>query len=337
MIQEHDNYSLLLHNTFGIDAKAARFIEYDTSGELRELILNNRIGNSYLHIGQGSNLLFVKDFEGTILHSRIQSMELTDETQDTVTVKVGSGMVWDDFVARCISNKWYGVENLSHIPGETGACAVQNIGAYGTEAKNYIYAVNTINSLTGEERIFSAKECKYTYRYSIFKEPDMKDRLITHVFFKLNKTPHYILDYGTVCEEVAKYSEISLITIRKAIIDIRKNKLPDPQIMGNAGSFFMNPVIPYAMFETLQKEYPQMPHYKADDGKIKIPAAWLIDQCGWKGKTLGTVAVHDKQPLVLVNRGGASGNDVLILSGAIQTSVKEKFNIEIHPEVSIIE
>ncbi|KAA6320206.1 UDP-N-acetylenolpyruvoylglucosamine reductase [termite gut metagenome] len=310
-------------------------MEYDTPDELRELISSNRIQKPYLHIGQGSNLLFVKDFEGTVLHSRIKSMDVTDETKDSVNVKVGAGVLWDDFVLRCVENNWYGIENLSYIPGETGACAVQNIGAYGTEIKDFIRKVETIN-LAGEKRIYSVEECKYAYRHSLFKEPDRKDCFITYVCFELSKVPHYVLDYGTVREEVATYSEISLRTVRKAIIDIRKSKLPDPQAMGNAGSFFMNPVIPCAVFETIQKEYPKMPYYKVSSSTVKIPAAWLIEQCGWKGKSLGPAAVHEQQPLVLVNRGGAKGADILRLADAVRAAVKEKFNIEIHPEVSII-
>ncbi|KAA6310206.1 UDP-N-acetylenolpyruvoylglucosamine reductase, partial [termite gut metagenome] len=313
----------------------SRFIEYDTPDELCDLISSNRIKRPHLHIGQGSNLLFVKDFEGTVLHSRINSIDVIDETKDCVSVKVGAGVLWDDFVLRCVENNWYGIENLSYIPGETGACAAQNIGAYGMEIKNVISNVETIN-LAGENRIYSVAECEYSYRHSIFKEQDRKDCFVIYVYFKLSKTPHYILDYGTVREETAKYSEISLRTVRKIIIDIRKSKLPDPQIMGNAGSFFMNPVIPCAAFETIQKEYPQMPYYKVSNSMVKIPTAWLIEQCGWKGKALGPAAVHDKQPLVLVNRGGAKGTDILRLADAVRAVVKEKFNIDIHPEVGII-
>lgn len=335
MIQTYHNHSLLSYNTFGIDAKASCFIEYDTPQELRELILNNRIIKPFLHIGQGSNLLFTKDFEGTVLHSRIQTFEVTEETQDTVIVQAGSGVVWDDFVARCVERNLFGIENLSGIPGQTGASAVQNIGAYGVEAKDFIIKVEAIN-LSGESKTFTVEECKYDYRYSIFKDPKMKNWIITGVTFRLNKKPCYVLDYGTVREEVEKHPPISLQSIRQTIIRIRESKLPDPKISGNAGSFFMNPIISYPLFETIRKEYPQIPHYKVNDQSVKIPAAWLIDQCGWKGKSLGQAAVHDKQPLVLVNKGGAKGNDILKLSDAVRRSVKEKFDIDIHPEVSII-
>ncbi|KAA6307938.1 UDP-N-acetylenolpyruvoylglucosamine reductase, partial [termite gut metagenome] len=209
MIREYHNYSLLPHNTFGIDVTASRFIEYDTPNELYELISSSRIEEPYLHIGQGSNLLFVKDFEGTMLHSRIKSIDITDETTDSVGVRVGAGVRWDDFVLWCVENNWYGIENLSYIPGETGACAVQNIGAYGTEIKDFISNVETIN-FAGKKQTYSVEECKYAYRYSIFKELDRKDCFVTYVYFKLSKTPHYVLDYGTVREAVAKYPEVSL-------------------------------------------------------------------------------------------------------------------------------
>ncbi|KAA6324483.1 UDP-N-acetylenolpyruvoylglucosamine reductase [termite gut metagenome] len=335
MIKERYNYSLLSHNTFGIDVKAFCFIEYSTLDELCELILNNRIQKPYLHIGQGSNLLFIKDFEGTVLHSCIKSIEITQETQESITVKVGSGMMWDNFVAYCIEHNWYGIENLSYIPGETGASAVQNIGAYGVEAKDFIYAVDTID-IRGEKRRFSVEECEYSYRYSIFKKPEMKHLFVTHVSFVLSKMPHYTLNYGTVHEEVSKYPVISLKAVRQAIIDIRESKLPDPKWLGNAGSFFMNPVVAYDTFTMIQKEYPQVPFYEISDDRVKIPAAWLIEQCGWKGKVLGSIAVYNKQPLILVNRGGAKGSDILKLSDAIRVSIREKFNIEIYPEVSII-
>jgi UDP-N-acetylmuramate dehydrogenase len=335
MIREHSDYSLLSHNTFGIDVTASLFIEYDTPDELHELISTNRIKKPYLHIGQGSNLLFVKDYEGTLLHSRIKSIEVTKETEEGLYVKVGAGVSWDDFVLRCVEQNWYGIENLSYIPGETGACAVQNIGAYGMEAKDVICAVETIN-LAGEKRTFSAKECKYAYRYSIFKEASMKDFFVTYVHFALSKTPHYVLDYENVSEELSTYSQLSLKTIREVIIRIRKSKLPHPQTVGNAGSFFMNPVLTYAAFETIQNQYPHIPYHNLNDDEVKIPAAWLIEQCGWKGKAMGAAAVHDKQPLVLINTGGATGEDILRLSQALQASVKEKFHIEIHPEVTIV-
>lgn len=331
---EH-NYSLLSHNTFGIEVTAAYFFEYESVGEFRRLLASGRLTRPFLHIGGGSNLLFTKDYEGMILHSRIGGIEVTAETADDATVRVGAGVVWDDFVAWCVEHRFYGAENLSLIPGEVGASAVQNIGAYGVEVKDIIVSVETLN-IDGTERVYTADECNYAYRDSVFKRPDMKDVFVTYVNFRLDKKEHYKLDYGTIREELAKYPEVSLETVRDAIIRIREEKLPDPKVMGNAGSFFMNPVVSRTQFEALQAEYPQMPFYELADGRVKIPAGWMIDRCGWKGKALGPAAVHEKQALVLVNRGGAKGRDIIALSDAVRASVRDKFGIDIHPEVNFI-
>lgn len=331
---EH-NYPLLSHNTFGIEVTAAYFFEYESVGELRRLLASGRLTRPFLHIGGGSNLLFTKDYEGMILHSRIGGIEVTAETADDATVRVGAGVVWDDFVAWCVEHRFYGAENLSLIPGEVGASAVQNIGAYGVEVKDIIVSVETLN-IDGTERVYTADECNYAYRDSVFKRPDMKDVFVTYVNFRLDKKEHYKLDYGTIREELAKYPEVSLETVRQAIIRIREEKLPDPKVMGNAGSFFMNPVVSRTQFEALQEEYPHMPFYELADGRVKIPAGWMIDRCGWKGKALGPAAVHEKQALVLVNRGGAKGRDIIALSDAVRASVRDKFGIDIHPEVNFI-
>lgn len=331
---EH-NYSLLSHNTFGIDVTAACFFEYESVGELRRLIASGGLTRPFLHIGGGSNLLFTKDYEGMILHSRIGGIEVTAETDDDVTVRVGAGVVWDDFVAWCVEHRLYGAENLSLIPGEVGASAVQNIGAYGVEVKDIIVSVETLN-IDGTERVYTTGECDYAYRDSIFKRVGMKNVFVTYVSFRLSKKEHYKLDYGTIREELAKYPEVNLKTVRQAIIRIREDKLPDPKVMGNAGSFFMNPVVSRARFEALQEEYPQMPFYELADGQVKIPAGWMIDRCGWRGKALGPAAVHEKQALVLVNRGGAKGHDIIALSDAVRASVRDKFGIDIHPEVNFI-
>lgn len=335
MIAEQKDFSLLHHNTFGIDVTADRFIEYDTLSELRQLIVDKQFAEPFLHIGGGSNLLFLSNYKGTILHSRIQTIEKVNETADAVWMKVGSGVVWDDFVAYCVKNCWYGTENLSIIPGEVGASAVQNIGAYGVEVKDLITEVHTIN-LQGEERVFTNEECGFTYRYSIFKEPENKGVIVTHVCFKLSKVEGYTLDYGTVRKDLEAYPMVTLEAIREIIIRIRDSKLPDPKVLGNAGSFFMNPIVPKATFEELQHTYPTMPHYVINKDRIKIPAGWLIEQSGWKGKALGTAAVHDKQALVLVNKGGATGADIVALSDAVRLAVKEKFGIDIFPEVKTV-
>lgn len=329
------NYSLLSHNTFGIEAKAANFFEYDSVAELKSLLASKVVTFPILHIGQGSNLLFTKDFEGTILHSRIKDVQILSENNEKIFVRVGAGMLWDDFVKFCVEYGWYGAENLSYIPGEVGASVVQNIGAYGVEVKNLIDSVETVN-IEGEVKVYSVETCEYTYRNSIFKQVSMKNVFITHVNFSLNKTPCYQLDYGSIRNEIAKYSELNLATLRCAIIEIRMKKIPDPRLLGNAGSFFMNPIILKKQFEDLVRDYPSMPHYDIDDLHVKIPAGWLIEQCGWKGKTLGRAAVYDKQALVLVNLGGATAKDIIDLAEAVRISVYDKFQVNIQPEVIYI-
>lgn len=328
-------YSLLPYNTFGIDVSASRFLEYASVAELKEYIAQGAVTTPFLHIGGGSNLLFTKDYDGLILHSRIGGIEVTAEDSQTVSLRVGAGVVWDDFVACCVEHGWYGAENLSLIPGEVGASAVQNIGAYGVEVKDLITAVETVN-IQGYERVYSVEECEYAYRNSIFKRPENKSVFVTYVRFRLSKEERYTLDYGTIRQELAKYPAPTLPIVRKVIIEIRESKLPDPKVLGNAGSFFMNPIVPRAQFEALLDLYPTMPYYEVDAGRVKIPAGWMIDQCGWKGKALGPAAVHDKQALVLVNLGGAKGSDILALSDAVRASVHEKFGIDIHPEVNLI-
>lgn len=328
-------YSLLPYNTFGIDVSASRFLEYASVAELKEYIAQGAVTTPFLHIGGGSNLLFTKDYDGLILHSRIGGIEVTAEDSQTVSLRVGAGVVWDDFVACCVEHGWYGAENLSLIPGEVGASAVQNIGAYGVEVKDLITAVETVN-VQGYGRVYSVEECEYAYRSSIFKRPENKSVFVTYVRFRLSKEERYTLDYGTIRQELAKYPAPTLPIVRKVIIEIRESKLPDPKVMGNAGSFFMNPIVAKEKLEALQRDYPRIPYYELPDGRMKIPAGWMIDQCGWKGKSLGPAAVHDKQALVLVNRGGAKGSDIVALSDAVRASVRDKFGIDIHPEVNVI-
>ena len=332
------NYSLLPHNTFGMDVKASVFMEYESVEELKDLLgQSSLVEGTWLHIGGGSNLLFTKDYPGMILHSAIKGFEVVGENEEEVLVRAGAGEVWDDFVAYAVSNEWYGAENLSLIPGEVGASAVQNIGAYGVEAKDLIVEVETIEVATGKERVFRNEECGYAYRESVFKLSLKRRHVLTHVSFRLKKSPSYHLDYGNVRAELEKRGcELSLANVRQTIIDIRKAKLPDPKIQGNAGSFFMNPIVPRAQFEALLQTYPLMPHYEVDAECVKIPAAWMIDQCGWKGKRLGNAGVHDKQALVLVNCGGATGAEVVRLSEEIQQSVFKMFGIQIYPEVNFI-
>lgn len=322
-------------NTFGLDVKAGRWLEYASMEELKALIAEGQISSPYLHVGSGSNLLFLGDFEGTVLHSAIRSIEMVNQDVEKVWLRVGAGVIWDDFVAYCVERGYYGAENLSLIPGEVGASAVQNIGAYGVEVKDMISCVETVD-VHGDKRVFGVEECGYAYRNSVFKRPDMKSFFVTHVTFALNKAEQYTLNYGTIRQELEKYPQIDLATVRQVIVSIRESKLPDPKVLGNAGSFFMNPIVTRTKYETLLQEYPSMPSYQVDATHVKIPAGWMIEQCGWKGKSLGNAAVHDKQALVLVNCGGATGADIVALSDAVRAAVREKFGVEIHPEVNMI-
>ena len=327
----------LIHNTFGLKVVAAQMLEYGSEEELGRFLAQGEVKAPFLHVGGGSNLLFMYDrYEGTILHSLIKGIEITQETDSEVCLRVGSGEIWDDFVDYCVRQGWYGAENLSLIPGEVGASAVQNIGAYGVEVKDLIASVETI-SIDGQKRIFLQDECAYAYRDSIFKRPEMKIYFVTYVNFKLSKIEHYKLDYGTIRKQLEHTENVTLPLVRAAIIRIRQSKLPDPLVLGNAGSFFTNPIVSREKWQRLLKDYPDMPYYEVNADQVKIPAGWMIEQSGWKGKALGPAAVHDKQALVLVNLGNATGHDIVVLSEAVCQSVFSKFGIEIHPEVNFIE
>lgn len=327
------NYSLLNHNTFGMDMRAKRYVEYDNEEELKNLIPT--LQGELLHIGGGSNLLFKGDYDGTVLHSAIKGIEVLDEGADDVLVRVGAGEVWDDFVAWSVGHGYGGVENLSLIPGEIGASAVQNIGAYGAEAKDVIASVEAIELSSGQKRVFGTAECDYAYRQSIFKKQLKGKYAITYVTYRLQKHPELKLEYGNIRSVLGDKENLTIADVRQAIIDIRNAKLPDPKVQGNAGSFFMNPVVSREKFLSLQKEYPTMPFYEVEGG-VKIPAGWMIDQCGWKGKALGRAGVHDKQALVLVNLGGATSDEIIALCETICKDVHDKFGIDIHPEVNLI-
>ena len=337
MIKTYTHYSLLPHNTFGMDAQAACFVEFDTADDLKDLLLRMDVAekHSLLTIGQGSNLLFASNYAGTILHSAIRGIEVMKQDDEAVWVRVGSGEVWDDFVAHCTQNGWYGAENLSGIPGEVGASAVQNIGAYGVEVKDLIVEVEAIEIATAKEWRITNEECRYAYRQSIFKNEWKGRFVVTHVVYKLSLIPHFHIDYGNLRSELDG-QPLTLNNVRQAVLRIRNSKLPDPKKLGNAGSFFMNPIIGKDQFKRLQAQYPTVPHYEVDAERVKVPAGWLIEQCGWKGKSMGHAAVHDKQALVLVNLGGATGQEVMQLAQQVVHDVKQKFGIEIHPEVNYI-
>lgn len=332
-------YSLLHHNTFGIDAKCDNFVEYTSVDELVSLlpILHSQ---KWLHIGEGSNLLFVNDHHGTVLHSKIQTCELIKNDGNEVWLRVGAGYNWDDFVDYCVKHQYYGLENLSLIPGEVGASAVQNIGAYGVEACQLIDSVEVLDVATGTLRALSNADCRYAYRDSIFKHELRGACIVTHVIYRLSLTFSPDLEYGAIRRELESRgiptTEVTAQTLRDMIIEIRQNKLPDPKEIGSAGSFFMNPVVSQDVFENLIGQYPNMPHYAVSNG-IKIPAGWMIEQCGWKGKNLGPAGVYSKQALVLVNLGGATGADIVRLSDAVRKDVKAKFGIDIHPEANFID
>lgn len=345
------NYSLLAHNTFGIDASCRRFLEYESVEEAQQMVKEmSDADRPLLILGGGSNLLLTGDYEGTVLHSAIKGIEVLDKetladeeedesllASDYVFLCCGSGEVFDDVVAYAVAHHYHGAENLSIIPGEVGASAVQNIGAYGVEAKDIIYKVEAVEIATGKVVTFRNADCQYSYRQSKFKH-EWKDKyLVTHVVYRLSKTFVPDLDYGNIRASLAAkgIEQPTAQQLRDVIIEIRNAKLPDPKVQGNAGSFFMNPIVPKAKYEELAAQYPGMPHYTVDADHEKIPAGWMIDQCGWKGKSLGRAGVHDKQALVLVNCGGAKGEDILCLCETIRRDVKDKFGIEIYPEVNV--
>ena len=330
------------HNTFGIEAYAERFVEYTTVVDLQRfvrLLREKEPDTSVLHIGGGSNLLFVSDVRGVVLHSAIRGIECQPEG-DAVRLRVGAAVEWDRFVAYCVSHGYYGVENLSLIPGEVGASAVQNIGAYGVEAKDVIDKVEAVDLQTGESRIFSHEECAYAYRQSVFKNALRGRYAVTYVQFILALRFIPQLDYGGIRDALAyegiRPEDATAQDLRRVVMAIRRVKLPDPRELGNAGSFFMNPVVPRSQYESICKDYPDMPYYEVDEKRVKVPAGWLIERCGWKGRSLGPAAVHDRQSLVLVNKGGASGRDVLRLCDAVRADVRRQFGIDLCPEVNVI-
>ena len=333
-MRDLENYSLLAHNTFGVDAHCRRFLEYATIEEAQQVAQMLRESDlPYIIIGGGSNLLLTHDYEGIVVHSAIKGCSF-----EGTHMLCGSGEVWDEVVVRSLEHELYGLENLSIIPGDVGASAVQNIGAYGMDAAALISNIYAVEIATGQKCVISAEDCHYGYRDSRFKREWKNRYLITGVEYSLSKTFSPRLDYGNITTELERRGIVSPTAwqVREVIIDLRNSKLPDPKVIGNGGSFFMNPIVPQTQYEALALKYPNMPHYPVDEGHVKIPAGWMIEQCGWKGKSLGRAGVYEKQALVLVNRGGATGQEVVALSQVIINDVKEKFGIEIHPEVNII-
>lgn len=328
-----NNCPLKERHTFGMDVMADRLIEFANEDELKSALTG--AVKPLLFMGGGSNLLFLNNYSGTVLHSVIDNINIVAEDDNSVSVRVGSGVVWDDFVAYCVEKGWWGVENLSLIPGEVGASAVQNIGAYGVEVKDVLQSIEAISVDNLSKRIFTNAECNYAYRDSIFKKSLKGKYVITYVTYRLSKKANPNIGYGALKSVLAENP--SLKEIRDAIIAVRNSKLPDPKVYGNAGSFFMNPVIPMEQFVALQSRYPDIPSYPASDGYIKVPAGWLIEKSGWKGKSLGNAAVYEKQALVLINRGGATGMEVKHLADTVIADIKEIFGITLHAEVNYIE
>ena len=337
MLQKHENYPLKELNTFHFDVRAKEFIVTDNVDDIREWIIQEKPSvENLLVLGGGSNILFAGDHKGTIIHPLFDQIKIIYEDNDTVLIEAGAGKKWDDFVDFCVGNSYHGVENLSLIPGTVGAAPVQNIGAYGCEAKDVIEKVNGIFLDSGDLLPLFSSECNFGYRNSIFKNKLKNRLLVTSVVFRLSKKEVFNLSYGRLEEKTKEFGEINLQNIRKAVIEVRSSKLPDPDITGNAGSFFKNPEIPFEQFEKLKETYPGIPGYPLDNEKVKVPAGWLIDKAGWKGKAMGEAAVHSEQALVLVNRRNATGKDILNLASAIEKDIKAKFGIKLEKEVIVI-
>lgn len=336
----HQNYSLKPYNTFGVEVCAKFFIHATNLYELRSPLHSiQEQAQPPLVLGGGSNILFTQDYDGLVIRNEIKGIEVIKEDKTFVWVKVGGGEVWHDLVQHCVQHNWGGIENLSLIPGSVGAAPVQNIGAYGVELKDVFECLEAIELSTGRLHNFTKTACAFGYRDSIFKRSLKGKFAIVSVTLKLRKQPIFNISYGAIQRELdQRYPNepLTIARISAIICAIRTNKLPDPAVIGNCGSFFKNPVIDKKQFENLCQQYPNMPHYVLSDDAIKIPAAWLIEQCGWKGKVVGNTGTYNNHALVLVNHGGASGQEVKALAGQIQSSVNEKFNIEIEREVNVL-
>jgi UDP-N-acetylmuramate dehydrogenase len=334
------NISLKAMNTFGLDVKAAQFAECNSVIDLKEVLESYPVSTqALLVLGAGSNVLFTKDYEGLVLLNRCKGIEVEQENSEHVWLRCGAGEVWDKVVEYAVHNNWGGIENLSIIPGCCGAAPMQNIGAYGVELNTVFESLEALEIKTGKIRQFTASQCEFGYRESIFKHKVKGQFIITSLLLRLTKEKHYLnLQYGAI-NEILMRAEIKnpdIRAVRQAVIEIRTSKLPNPAELGNAGSFFKNPEISTELFSDIQAQYPSAPHYPLDNGMIKIPAGWMIEQCGWKGKKVGQTGAHANQALVLVNYGAAKGEEIYSLAMDIKASVFEKFKVEINPEVNII-
>lgn len=330
------NFSLEAYNTFHLDVKTRWFMEYDNEADLEKILRDEYYQECFsLHIGSGSNLLFLNDINGIILHSRIKGVEKVDEDDDHVCLRVGAGEMWDEIVDYTVRNGWGGAECLSLIPGEVGAAAVQNIGAYGAEIKDIVVNVEAWSKFSFRKKIFTNEECGYAYRYSTFKDEHNEPYIVTFVTLRLAKHPQFNIRHG-VLSEALNGVERTPASVRDAVIAIRRAKLPDPGVLGNAGSFFMNPMVSAAQYAALAERYPDMPCYPSAPGMVKVPAGWLIEQCGLKGKRYGHVGVYEKQALVLVNFGEATGDEIALFAESIRNIVQDRFGIDLSPEVKYV-
>jgi UDP-N-acetylmuramate dehydrogenase len=335
----HENYSLKKLNTFGIDALARYFVELSSVSEITEILSEPIFANTaMLILGGGSNLLFTKNFEGIVLKNNLKGIEIVKEDADFYFIKAGAGEVWHDLVMYCVTNNYGGLENLSLIPGNVGASPMQNIGAYGVEIKDVFYELEAMHIADKRIQLFTNAECKFGYRESVFKHELKNQYIITSVTYKLLKKPVFNTNYGAIQKELEDLgvNELSIQAISSAVCSIRRSKLPNPAEIGNAGSFFKNPEVVRSKFEFLKKQFPRIIGYDLDTGNVKLAAGWLIEQCGWKGKTVGDAGVHKLQALVLVNYNNAKGNEIYELSQKIMDSVKDKYGVQLEREVNII-
>jgi UDP-N-acetylmuramate dehydrogenase len=332
------NKSLKKLNTFGIDVRAVKYVDIYDEDELEQLLSAGVLKDEpTLVLGGGSNILFTRDYEGIVIKNSIPGIKIIFEDEKHCLVKAGAGVVWNDLVLFAVEKSLGGIENLISIPGTVGAAPVQNIGAYGEELQNTFHSLKGIFIDTGKEALFDKEECKFAYRDSIFKNELREKFIITYVILELNKNPQPVFNYGNVKNELDKLKKenYSIKDISDIIAHIRNEKLPDPFTIGNAGSFFKNPEIDKEQFLELKKEHPEIPGFTTPHDKVKIPAGWLIEKCGWKGKRLNNVGVHEKQALVLVNYGNAAGSDILSLAYEIKISVIKTFGIELTEEINI--
>lgn len=331
------DFPLKALNTFHVEADAATYVRFDAIDEITDFLGHNEFdGHRHLILGGGSNLLFVDDFDGIVLHPLLKGIDVVESDRRHIWIRAMAGEDWDDLVAHAVSNGWAGIENLSLIPGSVGASAVQNIGAYGVEVKGVIERVDAISIRNCEQVSFSPDDCRFGYRSSNFKNDWAGRYIITAVVFKLSRKPDFVLDYPGVKAAMEAIGPITLDHVRQAIISIRQSKLPDPAVIGNAGSFFKNPVIDGNALSRLLKLNPDLPYYPQGGDHYKLAAGWLIERCGCKGRHVGKAAVHHQQALVLVNLGGATGRDILELSEQVSGAVHERFGIELAREVMVV-